>query len=372
MANKRHRKLKSGFTTGTAAAAAAKAAFTCLVAQKCPQKVDIRLLTGNRLQIPVDSCRRLADTQAVCTVVKDAGDDPDVTHGARIGAIVTLEKHFLKSAAGVQKIILSGGQGVGRVTKPGLEVPVGEAAINPGPRAMIRQGLEEAGLGRLTRSPVSVEIFVPRGEALAKKTLNARLGIVGGISILGTTGVVKPMSHEAYIATIRASLDVALAVGVQHLVFTTGRRSERFAQKHWPRLPEEAFVQIGDFFKDALVLAAARGFEHLTLAVFFGKAVKMAQGVPHTHAAKSTLTLAHLSRWALELTGDRQLGARIAAANTARQAFDYLHPAHPQVIAAVGRKIVAAATAFAGEALDIDSTIFDFNGNIIYVSKGQR
>jgi len=268
-------------------------------------------------------------------------------------------------------VAISGGRGVGRVTKPGLEVPPGEPAINPGPRRMITQAVCEALDAHNTRASAAVEVFVPRGEEIALKTLNARLGIVGGISILGTTGVVRPLSHEAFVATIRSALSVARASGLKEVVLTTGRRSERFAQARWTRLPEEGFIQIGDFFQKGLDLAARKGFDRITLAVFFGKALKMAQGVPHTHAARSELTLNHLSKWADAITGDASIGRCIRAANTAREAFNHLRGRHPEVIAHVGNRIILAANATTGPGVRIRSVIFDYEGQVVFDSEKQ-
>jgi cobalt-precorrin-5B (C1)-methyltransferase len=170
------------------------------------------------------------------------------------------------------------------------------------------------------------------------------------------------MSHEAYVATIEKAMDVARAGGVKHLVLTTGRRSERFAQQRWPEYPEEAFIQIGDFFQVAMDAAASREFRAVTLAVFFGKAVKMAQNVPHTHAAKSELTLGALARWTLAQTGDRELADRIAGANTARHAFDPLREQAPAVIAHVARRARDCAIGFADGRLPVRCVIFDFDG----------
>lgn len=363
---KKHKKLRTGFTTGAAAAAAAKAALSCLLGGTCADRVTVRLLTGQDLSIAVESSERLSERQAVARVIKDAGDDPDVTHKALIGAMVNL-----LGSGRIQgdSIVITGGRGVGRVTKPGLDVKPGEPAVNPGPRRMIRMALNDVRQQYGSNVPVEVEVFVPRGEELAKKTLNARLGILGGISILGTTGIVRPMSHEAYRATIRAALDVARAMGNDVLVFTTGRRSERFSQALWPRLAPEAFVQIGDFFRFSLSAAGERRFSAVTLAVFFGKAVKMAQGVPHTHAAKSRMSLEQLARWTLEETADAQLARKVGAANTARHAFEHLYPGHCQVIDRVGRQVVSAARGFSGEKMDIQCIIFDFDGNVIYSSR---
>ena len=170
---------------------------------------------------------------------------------------------------------------MGLVTKPGLGIPTGQPAITPGPLTMIANSVKEVLADHPTKRGIHVRVFVPEGERLARNTLNARLGILGGLSILGTTGVVRPMSHDAYIATIEKSMDVALAANEQTLVLTTGRRSERFAQQVLPRLNEVAFIQIGDFFQAALSAAAHRGFASVILGVsFFGKAVKMAQNTP--------------------------------------------------------------------------------------------
>jgi cobalt-precorrin-5B (C1)-methyltransferase len=349
--------LRSGFTTGAAAAAAAKAALQLILTGHPPQQVTITFLTGDTTRIAVHRCRLTSPRSARCTVIKDAGDDPDITHGAEIGAEVTLEK----CAAG-NPIRITGGQGVGTVTKPGLETPPGQAAITRGPVTMITNSIEDVLAAHPCDTGIHVKVFVPEGQRLARKTLNARLGIIGGLSILGTTGIVRPMSHEAYVATIEKAMDVARAGGLRHVVLTTGRRSERFAQHCWPQYPEEAFIQIGDFFQVAMSAAAARGFRAVTLAVFFGKAVKMAQNVPHTHAAKSELTLKALARWTLEQTGNRDLADRIAAANTARHAFDPLREQAPAVVAQVARRARDCAAGFAEGHLPVRCVIFDYDG----------
>jgi cobalt-precorrin-5B (C1)-methyltransferase len=359
------RKLKTGFTTGTAAAAAAKGALRYLLEGNMPSRVSIELLTGDKLAIPIHGCERIAEDKAQCTVIKDAGDDPDVTHRAEIGAEVKLAGSGSKNHNG---IYITGGAGVGKITKPGLEMPPGEPAINSGPRKMIKRAITETLAEHDFQPAVRVEVFVPKGEEIAKKTLNARLGILGGISILGTTGLVRPMSHDAFIATIKSALSVARASGNSKVVLTTGRRSERYAQQLWPFLPEETFIQIGDFFKRSLEMAADHSFAQITLAVFFGKALKMAQGVPHTHAAKSRLTLKKLSEWAGQMTRDLKLSQRILAANTARHAFDMIWPDHPQVIAHVGKQIIRAAKAFTDKNSRIQTVIFTYEGSVAYDS----
>jgi cobalt-precorrin-5B (C1)-methyltransferase len=364
------KKLRTGFTTGTAAAAATKGALRLILEGRPPSEVRIRLLTGDEIIIPVHMCRLEKEGRAACSVIKDAGDDPDVTHKAEIGARVTLVMR--RTGRGEDtgpQIAIRGGEGVGRVTKPGLEVEPGQPAINPGPRKMITAAIKDV-LGEKYRNcAITSEIFVPRGKNLAEKTLNARLGILGGISILGTTGIVRPMSHDAFIAAIESALSVACAMGCNRIVLTTGRRSERFAQTHWPHLPQEAFIQIGDFFKASLAAASKREcFDRVTLAVFFGKALKMAQGIAHTHAGKSAMTMNALAEWTREITHDKKFSETVLAANTARQAFDLIQKNCPQAIFHVGRQIVKTARIFADSNLKIRSVIFDYNGNIFFDS----
>ena len=361
--------MRTGFTTGAAAAAAAKGALLHILNKKPSSKVEITFLTGGKRVISIHSSRLEADNTVRCTVIKDAGDDPDVTHRAEIGATVTL--HSAEDAAGGSQegqVRIMGGLGVGTVTKPGLEIPPGNAAINPGPIKMITNEIGEVLRRHGLHHHVDVEVFGPEGKRLAKKTLNARLGILNGLSILGTTGVVKPLSHAAYVATIASSLSVARAAGLDRVVLTTGRRSERFSQDLWKDLPEEAFIQMGDYFKKTIEAAVKNDFKTLVLAVFFGKAVKMAQGVPHTHAAKSAMTLQRLSDWTLDLTGNKALSSRVLSANTARHAFDLLLDGHRQVIARVGAEMCRAARRFAGSAVHLHCVIFDYNGSVIFDS----
>lgn len=367
MPGKAEKSLRSGFTTGTAATAAAQAALERLLGGRMPGIARIVLPTGQRLKIAVHACRSVDHRTAVCSVIKDAGDDPDVTHGAEVGARVTWRK-----SAGPSSVVIRGGVGVGVVTKAGLEVAVGQSAINPGPQAMIRRAVLQVLADHGLQGKVEVEVFVPKGEALARRTLNARLGIAGGISILGTTGIVRPLSHEAYTATIRAALSVARAAGLKKVVLTTGRRSERYARQCWPRLPEEAFVQIGDYFAAALEMAADHDFDGVILAVFFGKAVKMAQGIPHTHARSADLTMEKLADWTLALSSDPLLAGQVAGANTARHVFDLIKADCPALIEKVGREIVRTATAFGGDKLAVDGMIFGFDGVVWFDSTGSR
>lgn len=360
----RDKRLRSGFTTGTAAAAAVKAALMNLLGAAPPGQVEVLLLNDTWRAIPVETCRRIDVDTARCTVIKDAGDDPDITHRAQIGAQVRIRRNA--KASSVQ---ITGGRGVGTVTKPGLGIPPGQPAITAGPLKMIHLAVAQVLDAHGCRAQVFIEIFAPQGEQLARKTLNARLGVMGGISILGTTGVVRPLSHAAYIATIAAALSVARAAGLNQVVLTTGRRSERFAQTQWPSLAPEAFIQMGDYFAQAMEMAAGRGLTQVTLAVFFGKAVKMAQGIGHTHARSARLTLDRLARWALEVSGSTDLARWVAGANTARQVFDEIKANCPALIQKVGCEVARAARGFAADQVTVRAVIFDFDGRFCFDSQ---
>jgi len=357
------KKLRQGFTTGTAAAAAVKASLVYLFSGQAPGSVKINLLNGQTLEILVDSVSSCNDfVRAV--VVKDAGDDPDITHRARIGAVVGLTDD-------PGTVLITGGQGVGVVTKPGLEVPPGEPAINQGPRKMIREAALQVLHQYNANLGVSAEIFVENGEVLAEKTLNRRLGIEGGLSILGTTGLVKPLSHEAYTATIRSALSVARACGCEHVVLTTGRRSERFSQNFFTDLYNEhpeAFIQIGDFFGMSMECLAEHKIPNATLAVFFGKALKMAQGFVHTHAAKSDLTMDWLAEVVKKETGNTDLTRKVLTANTARHAFGMVWPDYPEVLENVGAAMIRSAEKFCPAPCRFRAVIYDFQGTVAFDS----
>ncbi|PID74143.1 MAG: cobalamin biosynthesis protein CbiD [Desulfobacterales bacterium] len=362
--SRKKQKLRTGFTTGAAAAAAAKGALLFLVDGTAPESVWISFIGGGGREIPIHS-RRMVDGRAVCTVIKDAGDDPDITHRAEIGVSLKWEP------APASGIIITGGRGVGRVTKPGLEIPPGGPAINPGPQKMIRAALTEILAERNITAPrrLEVDVFVPEGEELSKKTLNSRLGILGGISILGTTGLVRPMSHAAYIATIASAMSVARACSVKRVYLTTGRRSEKHAIRLHPDEPAEAFIQIGDFFQKSLRLASETGMDAAVLTVFYGKALKMAYGFPHTHAAKSDMCMKRLTGWVTEYSSDQRLAREVRKANTARQAFFLLKDVCPEAIARTGREMIRSARKFASADMTIHALIMDFEGCPVYDSR---
>lgn len=360
------RKLREGFTTGTAAAAAAKAGVLFLAGGERREVVEVPLPAGGRYVVPI--ARYEAEGAGVrVTVVKDGGDDPDVTHRAEIQSLVALNSGLRDG-----EIVLEGGKGVGKVTLPGLPIPPGEPAINPAPRAQIadacREALEEAG----KKGGVRVLVEVPEGERLAQKTLNPRLGILGGISILGTRGTVKPFSHASYLATIESGLDVARAAGLTHAVLSTGGRSERMAREDLPHLPELACVQFADFFAPALEAAAKRGFTRITLAVFFGKLAKQAQGLANTHARTAPLDLAALATVCAAAGLESEAVAQVAAANTALAAQDVIlaSPAGPACLRAVAAHAMACARKFAGPGPALEYRVYSQDGKRLLVMQG--
>lgn len=275
---RKRRGLRRGFTTGACATAAAQAAAQALATGLFPDPVTIRLPGGGTPSFPL-SRKKLQGESATAGVVKDAGDDPDVTHGAEIVATVT------RGGVGIS---FKAGEGVGTVTRPGLALPPGEPAINPVPRAMIAEAL------RGFAADLVVTLAIPGGEALARKTLNGRLGIVGGLSILGTTGIVIPYSCSAWIEAIRAGVEVALAGGLDHLVGCTGRTSEKAARRRLA-LPEAALIEMGDFAGGLFKVLKRRPVARLTLAGGFAKLAKLAQGELNLHSGASRVDLAALA-----------------------------------------------------------------------------
>lgn len=351
-------KLREGFTTGTAAAAAAKAAALLLLTGSLPQHVDIPLPGGGRLSLPVDTAGCEAE-MAWATIIKDGGDDPDATHGARIGCRVW---HCEKPG-----ITLDGGEGVGRVTLPGLPVPVGQAAINPAPRRQILTALAEAVREAGHAGGLAAVITVENGEAIARETLNPRLGIIGGISILGISGIVRPFSHAAWKASIAEALDVAKALAHDTIGFSTGRRSEAFLRAQVPDLPETACVQAADFCAFALKAAAKRRFSTILWAVFPGKLVKMAQGLANTHAHRGDTDFSALADWCREAGWPEDLARQAATANTARHAFAMAPSlAEKNALAAVlAAEALTHMRRFTGPGPAITLIAFDFDGTIL-------
>jgi cobalt-precorrin-5B (C1)-methyltransferase len=300
--------LRRGWTTGACATAAAKAAFAALRTGTFPDPVEITLPRGERVAFALAETAR-ADGTARAGVVKDAGDDPDVTHGALIRVTV-------RAAAPGAGVVFRAGAGVGTVTRPGLPIPPGEPAINPVPRQMIRAALAEIALA----PDVEVEISIPGGETLARRTLNPRLGIVGGLSILGTTGIVVPYSCAAWIAGIRQGIDVARAAGLKHVAGATGRTSEAAVRALYD-LPEPALIDMGDFVGGMLKHLRTHPLPRVTVAGGVAKMTKLAQGLLDLHSGRGEVDMRFLAERAREAGGSAALAEAIAAANTAAQAF---------------------------------------------------
>jgi cobalt-precorrin-5B (C1)-methyltransferase len=261
---------------------------------------------------------------------------------------------------------LRGGRGVGKVTQPGLELPPGSAAINPVPRTMIAQGVAIA-LGDDRPAPgVEVTVEIPGGEELAKKTLNARIGILGGLSILGTTGVVRPMSTASWRASVLQSIDVAAANSLRHIVLTTGGRSERFAETVYPDLPEMAFVQMGIFTGDSLKRCVTRGVTRVTVCGMIGKLAKLATGQMQTHVAGGGVDLAFLAELARDAGAAEPLAQAIASANTARHVDELVSSSGFGVLydRIAGRAAKACASHVGGQ-IEVEAMLFDFDGKVL-------
>ena len=309
---KQQRALRRGWTTGTCAAAAAKAAFAALVTGDFPDPVAVTLPRGDRPSFAL-AMTRMAGNAATAGIIKDAGDDPDVTHGALICATVRL------SAAG-SGVIFRAGEGVGTVTRAGLPIAPGEPAINPVPRRMIADAIAEIAAVNGRTADAEVEISIPGGEALAAKTLNARLGIVGGLSILGTTGIVVPYSCSSWIYSIRSGIDVARAAGLTHIVGATGANSESAVQRLYG-LPEIALIDMGDFVGGMLKYLRRHPVPRVTIAGGVAKMTKLAQGLTDLHSKRGEVDLSTLAKFAVTAGAAEQIRRGVLAANTAAQAF---------------------------------------------------
>lgn len=309
--------LRYGYTTGACATATSLAAARRLLTGIESDQIDITLPRGQRTRFRLDYCQ-LTATGAEAATVKDAGDDPDVTHGALIFAQVVLSP-----ATGV---CFHAGPGVGRVTLPGLPIPVGEPAINPTPRRMITEHLAQLAVAADYRGGFEVTIGVANGAELALKTLNPRLGILGGLSILGTTGMVRPFSCSAYIASIQQAINVAYANDLTHIAACTGSASERLMRVHYG-LPDMALIEMGDFAGAVLKHLHRAPIPRLSLAGGFGKISKLAAGHLDLHSRHSSVDLALLAAEAAALGADATLQSALCAANTSQQALLLAHTA---------------------------------------------
>jgi cobalt-precorrin-5B (C1)-methyltransferase len=345
--------LRRGWTTGACAAAAARAAAELLLRGHAPDPVGITLPGG---QTPVFALAHTAQGKdwAEVGIVKDAGDDPDVTHGAMIITRVA-------RAAPGQGLIFRAGAGVGTVTRPGLPIPPGEPAINPVPRRMIAEALAAAG------APADLEVIVsiPGGEALATRTLNARLGVLGGLSILGTTGIVIPFSCAAWIDTIHRGIDVARAAGLTHIAGATGTSSEAAVRALYG-LPEIALIEMGDFVGGLLKYVRTHPLARVTLAGGFAKMTKLAQGRLDLHSKRGAVDLGWLAARTATCGGSPDLCSAIAAAPSAAVALALATEAGLDLPREVARAAFATARAALDQpAIALDIAIFDRDGHLL-------
>ena len=351
------RQLRKGWTTGACATAAAKAAYTALLTGTFPDPVDIVLPGGQRPAFALATTE--ADGKsATAGVVKDAGDDPDVTHGALVLATV---RHGSPGAG----LTFRAGAGVGTVTKPGLPIPPGEPAINPVPRQMMRHALNDVADENGVSCDVEVEIGVANGEALAAKTLNGRLGIVGGLSILGTTGIVIPYSCAAWIHSIHRGIDVALAAGLDHVAASTGSTSERAVQALYG-LPESALIDMGDFVGGTLKYVKTHPVPRVTIAGGVAKMTKLAQGLLDLHSKRGAVDLEVLASLARAAGGSPDLSARIEASNTAAEAFGHAAADGVPLGDEVARRAQQTALKVVeGKPVAVEVLVFDRQGQLV-------
>jgi cobalt-precorrin-5B (C1)-methyltransferase len=351
------RPLRRGWTTGACATAAAKAAYTALLTAEFPDPVEIILPRGQRPSFAL-ATTRLGDGAATAGIVKDAGDDPDVTHGALVLATVR------PGAAGSGVSFLAG-EGVGTVTRPGLPIPPGEPAINPVPRRMMRDVIAEVARQHGAAGDVAIEIAIPGGENLATRTLNGRLGIVGGLSILGTTGIVIPYSCSSWIHSIRSGIDVARAIGLAHVAGATGSTSEAAVQKLYG-LSDPALIDMGDFVGGMLKYIRDHPLPRVTIAGGVAKMTKLAQGLLDLHSKRGAVDLAALAALADAAGGSAALQAGIVAANTAAEAFALAQAEGVALGDAVARGArEVAAKVVEGKGVAIDVVVFDREGALV-------
>jgi cobalt-precorrin-5B (C1)-methyltransferase len=354
---RRKRGMREGFTTGACATAASLGATRALIGQRPVDTVTIRLPAGRDATFALARCELSLD-HARCGVIKDAGDDPDATHGAEIISTVSW-----RDTPGLD---LAGGSGVGVVTRPGLGLEVGGPAINPVPQRMISEHVTAEAGDLLNKRGLRVEISVPHGEQIALKTLNGRLGILGGISILGTTGIVRPWSTAAWRASVLQAIDVAAANGQRHIVLSTGGRSERFTMRQLPDLAEMAFVEMGEFTGAALKQCVERGCQRVTLAGMVGKFSKLAQGHFMTHVAGNQVDLAFLATVAAESGASSAVQAEIRGANTARHFQEIaLTNGLRGVFDRLAQDVRARSLDLVEHRLHVECLLFDFDGSVL-------
>lgn len=354
--------LKTGYTTGTCATAATKAAFSTLLTDEILSEISITLPDGEWVKIPIHST--IIDEKSVqCSVIKDAGDDPDITNGHEIVATVAMNLNH-KGVAFLQ------GKGVGKVTLPGLDSAIGEPSINKTPRMMMKREVYKIMRHYQDRLPnglktgVDITISVPDGEALTLRTFNPKLGIIGGISIIGTSGIVKPFSSEAFVASIRREVQVAKALGCNHLVINSGAKSEKYVKQIYSGLSSQAFIHYGNFIGETIKVASELKLSKLTLGIMLGKAVKLAEGSLDTHSKKVVMNIDFLKKVALEAKCSIKTIEAITDLTMARQLWELI-PEEENVFFSLIRKKCEEVCSPLFESGDIEVLLIDENGNII-------
>ncbi len=353
--------LRRGWTTGACAAAAARAAFVALSEGEFPDPIAIALPGGQRPEFVLARHMLTGDT-AEAAIAKDAGDDPDVTHGA----LVVVRVRCLEPGDGIRFLA---GKGVGTVTREGLALAVGEPAINPAPRQMITAQILEVAAEYGVSADVEVEVSIPGGELLAERTLNGRLGIVGGLSILGTTGVVIPFSCSAWIHSIHRSVDVARAAGLAHLAASTGSVSERAVQRLYT-LPEEALIDMGDFAGGTLKYVRQHPVDRLTIAGGFAKLCKLGSGLLDLHSKRSSVNLDWLSDQVSAGGGSDGFATAVRHAKTAGRALQLSEEAEFPIADLVARQARNIALAQVARETEVEVLIFDRVGKLVGRSDG--
>lgn len=349
--------LRTGYTTGTSATAAAKAGLLSIINQSKIESVDVKLPKGSFIKIQIHQCQ-FGKNKATCSVIKDGGDDPDVTHGAEIVVELSLTEKF-------NDIDIDGGEGVGIVTKPGLGLELNKAAINPVPKKMIKENLKEILDKHHLKTGVKVIISVPKGRELGPKTDNPRIGIMNGISILGTSGIVIPFSTASYAASIRQNLDVSIAMGNDIVVLTTGGRSEDFAKKIVD-LPEHCFIQMGDFSGYTIQQCARKNIKKAYIVGFIGKLAKMAAGVKQTHVKGSKVDMNFLAELARKCNASEKIIESIKKANTARHVSEIVIENNVKgFFDEICNETYRHMRKHSEEKVPLDVILFDFDGNIL-------
>ena len=355
------RVLQYGNTTGANATAAAKAAVITLL-DKPVDNVGIPSPLGIRFELLVKECKKISDDTAIAIAIKDAGEDIDATHKIEICAKVKLTD--------TGKIIITGGKGVGVVTKQGLPIPIGEAAINPTPRKMIEQAIREV---LPKHKGAEVTISVPKGEAVAKKTQNAKLGIIGGISILGTTGVVRPLSISAYRSSMVPALEVALAQNYEQIFLVPGNIGEKLAKQVFA-VPEDGIVQTGDFMGYMLEKAVEKGAKKIVVFGHPGKLVKLAAGIFNTHHKMGDARMEVIAAFAGAAGASTELIRNIVQSNTTEEAIKLLKPANlvNQTFDQIAEQVYVRALEKMENKAEINVVIVSMDGTILGNSETAR